>query len=458
MLMIDDWLLSILWAAWMAASTMPLGLMLGAPCSPCCQLCQIADDKPRTDPKDEGTWVPSGTWRPASPGVTWTFVANPGDESGETWFFFGSAATSRLGGNATIAQQRSWANICNWYSNKTTAPNDTTNLATVLNKRATRLPPADAIVHIYGFNGASTAPVGPVTLKHLYVWSRLTASSEVTTTAVAHDSVGGAVVSGSVDSTSILNGGATFFGSGSVGTSSVINGGAIMSGTAFNSATINGGATMYDSAENRGGTINGGAEFNNSSRNFVSGAVKGIVNGGAVFNDSSQNNIATVNDGAVFNGTSKNGTTSTADHVVNGGATFNDNSVTSGEVNGGAVFNDNALNERVVNGGAVFNGNAVNGGAATVNGGATFNDNSENRSSGGGSGGAIFNDSSVNILTARVNDGAVFNDDACSLRSTGDFLNSPCDRKFVAHPTDLPTCNGNAPDGCQNAADTCGCG
>lgn len=35
--MIDDWLLSLPYAAWLTASTMPLGLMLGSSCSPCCK-------------------------------------------------------------------------------------------------------------------------------------------------------------------------------------------------------------------------------------------------------------------------------------------------------------------------------------------------------------------------------------------------------------------------------------
>ena len=34
--MIDDSLLSLTYAAWLAASTMPLGFMLGSSCSPCC--------------------------------------------------------------------------------------------------------------------------------------------------------------------------------------------------------------------------------------------------------------------------------------------------------------------------------------------------------------------------------------------------------------------------------------
>jgi hypothetical protein len=59
-----------------------------------------------------------------------------------------------------------------------------------------------------------------------------------------------------------------------------------------------------------------------------------------------------------------------------------------------------------------------------------------------------------------VNGGATFNDAACSTQFSGGFPNCPGAgrRIFVAHPTDLPTCNGTAPDGCANAADTCGCG
>jgi len=48
--MIDDWLLSLLYTAWLTASTMPLGFMLGSSCSPCCGGCGVADGKPRTDP------------------------------------------------------------------------------------------------------------------------------------------------------------------------------------------------------------------------------------------------------------------------------------------------------------------------------------------------------------------------------------------------------------------------
>jgi hypothetical protein len=295
--MIDDWLLSLLYAAWLTASTMPLGFMLGSSCSPCCGGCGVADGKPRTDPEDEGTWVPSGTWRGVG-GVTWTFNANPGDDSGETWFFYGSFSTSKVGGVATLAERRDWGNICNWYSNKTTSPSTLTGVPGAFDKRATRLPPVDAVVHIY--TDVSTLTVGPQVVKSIYFWSisDLLTSSEITSTAAAHDS---------------------------------------------------------------------------------------------------------------------------------------DN---------GAVFNDNSDNEATVNGGATFNDNSRNTNFSTVNGGAVFNDNSRN----------------TNFST--VNGSATFNDAACSTRVVGSlgFFGNPCTRKFVAHTTDLPTCNGTAPDGCANAADTCGCG
>ncbi len=95
--------------------------------------------------------------------------------------------------------------------------------------------------------------------------------------------------------------------------------------------------------------------------------------------------------------------------------------------------------------------------------GATFNDNSRNGTAskaGQVNSGAVFNNNSVNGAAGTVNGGATFNDAACSERTVGSFANcpGPNERIFVAHLTDLPTCNGTAPDGCANAADTCGCG
>jgi len=373
------WQLVVALAAAMAMC--PFAFFWG--CLPCCQGgCGLLDGKDRTDPKNEGTWVPSGTWSGVG-SVTWTFTANPGDDSGETWFFYGSTFTSKADGVATLAERQDWGNICNWYSNKTTSPSTLTGFPGAFNRRATRLPPVDAVVHIY--SDVSTVTAGPQTVKYAYFWSssNLISGSEITSTAAAHDSVGGAV---------------------------------------FN-----------DLCENLG-TVNGGATFNDISLNSSGG----IVNDGATFNNSSDNSGGTVNDGATFNDNARN-LFSTFAGTLNGGATFNDTSENRGTVNGGATFNDNAEFSLLI-----------------VNGGATFNDNAE-FSNGTVNGGATFNDSSVNN-GGTVNDGATFNDAACSTQTTGNFFSVPCDRKFVAHPTDLPTCNGTAPDGCANSADTCGCG
>jgi len=410
--MIDDWLLSLIYASWLAGSTLPLGLMLGSPCSPCCG-CGVADGKPRTDPKDEGTWVPSGTWRGVG-GVTWTFTANPGDDSGETWFFYGSTATSGPNApGASVSASQDWGNLCNWYSSKTTSPSTVTGLPASFDKRATRLPPNNAVVHAY--TGFQIAPGNAVTVKHIYFWrvgsGGFGGGVTVSSTLSAHDSAGGAVVTGG-EIGHTINGGATFC-QNSVGQPAV------------NRGTINDGATFaQNSRQTTDGTVNGGATFHDSSSNGLANFGTGaVVNGGATFNDSAQN-FETVNDGANFNDTSENFSGFGRTGTVNGSATFNDSSINifGAVVNDGATFNDNATNGGTVSGGGTFNNSAVNGFVGTVNGGATFNDA------------------------------------ACSLRTTGSFFDTPCTRKFVAHPTDLPTCNGTAPDGCANAADTCGCG
>lgn len=372
-LMIDDWLLSLTYAAWMAASTMPMGLMLGAPCSPCCG---CGGSKPSTNPQNEGTWTPSGTWNAyggSGAGVTWSFTSNPGNDSGKTWFFFGSAGTSKAGGGASQNEQEDWGNICNWYSNSTDEMPFVS--ASDLDKRATTLPPEDAVVHI--FSPVSTAGVGSVTVKTAYFWgvSRLLQGSELTATQSAHGTTHGVVFVG-------VNGSLG-------GNFGVVNGGALFIYT----------ITDGDRADNQsGGVVNGGATFLGEARN------RGTVNDGAEFFDNGIN----------FGGT------------VNGGATFNDFAA-----NGIAVF---PYLTSVVNGGATFNDFARN--SADPSAGATGND------------------------FATVNGGAIFNDAACSRRITGTFPFPPlpCTRKFVAHPSDLPTCNGTAPDGCDPARASCGCG
>ena len=426
---VDTLALPAVYGAWLVLSTIPFAFMLGSSCSPCCG-CGVIDGKPRTDPKDEGTWVPSGTWRGAG-GVTWSFTANPGDDSGQTWFFYGASSTSRVGGGASTAEQQDWGNICNWYSDKTTSPSTTSGLPGAFGKRATRLPPNTAVVHVY--TPVSTVNFVPQTIKNIYFWgsAMLVSGSEITSTAAAHDSAGGAVFS-------------------SLG----------VAGATSNLGTVNGGATFTFGSRNFGGTVNGGATFNDTSLNgspgdFTGPPSGGTVTGGATFNDVSRNSVqAAVSGNATFNNDSFNAGST-------GNATFNDSSGNGfggdGTVNGDATFNDSSTNSRPVTGNATFNGTSGNFLFGTVSGNATFNDSSENFG-GTVTGDATFNNSSRNFSNGTVNGNATFNDAACSTRTVGNFSATPCTRKFVAHPTNLPTCNGTAPNGCFTPAATCGCG
>lgn len=414
----NDYVLAMVWTAWAVATT-PLAFMLGSSCSPCCGGCPRQDLVPRSDPVSEGTWVPSGDW----PNVTWTFAPNDGNTPGETWFFFGSQTTSspNVAEFATTEQQRDWNNPCNWYSNKSSVPSFigvSGGAGNGLDKRATRLPPENAVVHFY--SPVSTATAGPQTIKAGYFWdgSRLV-SGTINATGSAHGTLRGFVVNFNTRNEGTLGGGARFIVSSWNALGATVNGGADFTESTFNYGTVNDGATFsgVNAANDLGGVVNGGAVFNDETVNTRSS----VVNGGATFNDESFNREFA---------------------VVNGGATFNGSAVNSQNaiVNDGATFNDNASNFSTVNDGATFNDTSANQSFATVNGGATFNDNS------------------THVGFATVNGGATFNDAACSTRQTGSFSATPCSRKFVAHPTDLPTCNGTAPSGCDNAADTCGCG
>lgn len=351
---VDTLPVDAVWSLLCAMSVAPVGFMLGSSCSPCCGGCSVSDGKPRTDPATEGHWVPSGTW---ASGVTWTFDTNPSTTDGGTWFFWGSYDTSKPGGGASTAEQQDWGNICNWYSSKTTTPSSISSLNVVLDKRATRLPPDDAIVHIY--SSVNTTTTGPVVIKNAYFWyGAFTQASELTTTDSAHDSIGGCVFNGSSQNaaSSIVNGGATFNNSSVNYSSATVNGGATFNGASTNNdyATVNGGATFNGFSRNvLGGTVNGGATFNDYSSNGSTYDFGSTVNGGATFNNYSANN-ATVNGGATFNFSSYNSNSAT----VNDGATFNDYAynASGGTVNGGATFNDAACSRRtaILEGSLIF--------------------------------------------------------------------------------------------------------
>lgn len=272
-------------------------------CFPCCGDNCPADGKPRTDPKNEGTWVPSGQWRSAlgsADEIVWDFIPNPGDESGHTWFFFGSASTSKAGGNATVAEQRDYGNLCNWYSSKINTPYSS-GAAQFFDKRANRLPPDDAIIHVY--SNLSTVLTGPVTVRSAYFWSgQFLDNSILTATEPAHDSP---------------DGGSVFFS---------LNRGTLNGGATFNAPARN----FWGSAPGTVGTVNGVATFNGNPRFPFGIAInEGTVNGNAIFYDNSIN----IRDSVI-----------PSVGLVNGDATFNNNSRNSGTVTGTATFNDSACN------------------------------------------------------------------------------------------------------------------
>lgn len=445
--MIEDWILSLIYALWLAASTMPIGFMLGASCSPCCDAC--GGNKSSSDPADEGDWVPSGSW----PNVSWTFDATSSEKE---WFFYGSLGTSKKGGGASVAEREDWSNLCNWYSASSHSPStvNSDNAPTRLIRRATSLPTSDAIIHVYSTINTGSAR----TVKTAYFYgATLKSGSSLTATTAAYGTTFNTVFLNSANNSGTITGGA-LFGAGGSNSSNRNNAG----------ATVNDGAEFLQTSRNQG-TVGGGFTFKNNTLNDTSGT----VNGGGTFSDFAYN-AGTASGGATFNGSALSGN----DGTVNDGATFNTNRLNNGTVNGGAIFNNAALNNfsATVHGGATFNDNTLNYGTVNdsatfngtskntlffsiVNGGATFNDSASNVTT--VNGGATFNDTSENSGGGTVNGGATFNDAACSrrLQAGGTCTPAPCSRKFVAHPTDLPTCSGTAPTGCANScAALCGCG
>jgi hypothetical protein len=484
--MIDDWLLSLLYAAWLTASTMPLGFMLGSSCSPCCENCP--GSKPRTDPKDEGTWVPVVPWpdRTVSGNVfpyagvglneNWSFVEREVHGPGNTWFFFGSSSTSKVGGNATLEEQRDWGNLCNWYSAKSSAPPALLPLQIfqgLLTKRATLLPDEDAVIHVY--SPISTASVGPQVVKNAYFWASpgvamTTTDTEITATetilSTGFVSVGALFHFG--QNWGVINGGASFIdptpysmpftsatgGNGGnalnfpyTNSDGIVNGGALFCGAAFNWAVVNGGAEFITQF-----SANRSSQSDSSGSPGLRGGT-GVVNGGAIFRGARNQGPTTpavVNDGAMFFSFAAAaggnlGVNGSNQGTINGGAEFFDSAANGRTINGGAVFNDTSTNGSVVNDGAVFNDASTNSFAGTINGGAEFFDQSKNAG-----GGFFFGTVRIGGI---VNGGATFNDDACS--EVFNTVNGV--RIFRANFTDLPTCNGTAPPG-SDATATCGCG
>lgn len=371
----------------------------------CCYPC-IDDGRSRTDPKDEGNWVPSGSWRT---GVSWEFVPNVGEEEGETWYFYGDIQTS---GNADrpfsplTTSIRDWTNICNWWSHNGRLA-DPRFFSLDGARRATRLPDENSVVFIYTPVDTVLLPNGVARVKTAHFYgSELGATSTLETTHPVLDSHGGAVFGRSSINLGTIDGGALFFRE----TEATGVTGSRNSGTVNGGAVFNGKDQFLGAVHQFPGIVNGGAVFNDGGQMF-GGSV--VVNGGAVFNQPTllqfnvvaQVRLGTVNGGAVFNGYSRN----------NEGAIF-----------GGATFNDDARNDgRILTGSAVFNNRAVQGGSGQV-----------------GSGQAIFNDEACSEQAGVVGGVTIF---AVSTSPFGDV--------FAA-----PVCNGSAPTWANRQGATCGCG
>jgi hypothetical protein len=132
-------------------------------------------------------------------------------------------------------------NPCNWYSNKTTAPNVNSNLNADLNKRASRLPPEDAVVHVYGrFYAPSATVPSEFKCKTAYFWpisggteqsgaqteEGLMLPAILTASAPAHDTIYNSVfINTATYSTASISG---------LGAPPVVYGGALFVGGLFN--------------------------------------------------------------------------------------------------------------------------------------------------------------------------------------------------------------------------------
>jgi hypothetical protein len=423
--------------------------------------------------------------------ANWTFASREDAGEGSTWFFYGSALTSKVGGGATTAEQQDWGNICNWYSAKSTSPaagqqTGPTTLGmggsvgealSTLTKRATRFPDENATIHVY--TPISTATVGPRVVRNAYFWGDqqqiLTSDSDIECTdalaGITSASCGALFVNCS--NLGIVRGGAGFMGTNRITDSAITNklsignggnataggsydnsdgeiiGHAFFSGHALNWATVTGTGYFYGTSTP---FLIGTSAVNGMDQSSSSGMGYGSISDGAEF-WGGRNIGGSVENGAVFKVWNSDTATNAIsfavfpfrEGVINDGAEFNDDSINGGTVNGGAVFTDTSENRRIVNGGAIFEDSSFNSDSAgVVNGGGEFFDNSYNK---GGFTGA----------TARgggtVNGGATFNNAACSERynTVGGV------RIFRTNNTDVPTCNGTAPPGSDPTA-TCGCG
>lgn len=424
----------------------------------CCEgdFCLVADGKPRTDPVNEGTWVPDAIWtdevdmffstpltsryRSVLNNSSWTLVPRDQHGPGFNWFFFGSENTSAPGRRATFDEIYDWGNLCNWYSAKLGPPpfEFGPGFSNQFTRRARRLPPEDAVVHMY--SPFTTDSVGPQTVRQMYVWRGFEVKTSYSVTATLPFPQVTEIPTSFLFSSGFLNTGTT-------------NGGVLFfnasNGWFDGSGTVNGSAFFNGGAGNRG-TVNGDGWFYRQTRNGQVGTAGiGTVSGDAKFFDFSENRHR-VEGGATFRGGSLN-----AGGRVGQLAEFFDSSIAvSGELSS-ANFYDNSLN-------TLFGmpGLAIPQFTGGVVGNAVFRNNSTNNARVNGS--AEFFDNSLNGFFGVVAGTSTFNDAACSEARSGfiDPVTQECFLFFSANNDDPASviCNGSAPRACDNLFATCGCG
>lgn len=439
------------------------------PCRPCCGAgaCQCAGGLPTVDPADFGAMTATGDWEA---GVDFRYGAGTG---GKTYYFYGSECTSKAGGNASVAEQQDWGNLCNWYTDIERSPYDS-YLAVIpfgeLTGKASSLPPTDAVVHI--LSPVSTATSGAKTVATAYFWASLEGGT-VTATVNAYDSphpclfyadtspysyseypdrpgnkgtvYGGAkFIDYAGNHGTIASGGGTFiqgsFSSGDItGDSAFYDNSKCISGTVTGNATFydNSEASPYHSALSLACTITGNvvADYNSlilgSSATGVFTQVGGTYTGLGASNGYAEvtGNI-TLYDSADFLDGSTQGNLVAWDYSgaacdVSGTTTMNDRSriITAGQTCTGAVtMNNNSTVESssfssppvYASAGITFYNNTRNTGIVTGN--AVFNDASFNGygylypGPGSINGSAVFNGTSSNSLTGDTTETTTFND------------------------------------------------
>ena len=413
-------------------------MMLGSPCSPCC------DDRcggpfPYTNPANEEIWTPSGAW----PSPAWASSAVPGGQDGN-WFFFAD------GNFVSSIPATDWTNLCNWYSAiDSTDPSQAREPIPIQPlyiwngiRRATTLPPPGAVVHIYSPVSTANLPGSEAFVRQAYFWpnSQLLQGSRVTTSGTIPETHGGSVFLGGAQNRGEIVGNASFFTQSLNSSTGTITGNAAFFGRAFNSGHVSGdgafttadnagtiaGDAVFVSASTNQGSVSGAAEFDGST-NLGSVAQQsvfrnnsynsGAANGGADFFDDSWNALggpASVTGLARFYDRSQNLTQG----VVTGTGEFYSTAGNNGAAIGAAVFRDSSANLAMVTGDASFYGTARNSG--TVDGNADFFGSSYHEKT--ITGNAVFSDSSYTSIATRdlgvssvqnvITGHAVFNDSA----------------------------------------------